>query len=152
VQVERFADAGAQVVDAQVDGPELAEALQPLLRRFVHVARADGRHHGQPAHRVEPRADHAAVQAVECVVADEFALHGDVADDAFGLQAGDLQAQHLVEHDPLLEDLLQAGDEILFEDNRRRRRMARHSPSCLAARSFMISSAPPPIIITFTSR
>ena len=54
-QLETFADGRAQVVDAQVDRAELAEAVQALQRRLVHVARADGRHHGQAAHGVERR-------------------------------------------------------------------------------------------------
>jgi len=41
-----------------------------------------------------------------------------------------------------------AKEEAARED----RRAGYGQPSCFAASSFMISSAPPPIIITFTSR
>ena len=50
-----LADGRPQVVDAQVDGAELGEAVQPLRRRLVHVARADRGHHGQAGHGVERR-------------------------------------------------------------------------------------------------
>jgi len=53
----------------------------------------------------------------------------------------------------LIEECRQAGDELGLEDRRGRAAARRaHRPSWRAASSFMISSLPPPIIITFTSR
>ena len=114
-QFKELADAGAQVVDAQVDGAELGEAVQALLGRFVHVTRADGGHAGQAAHGVEPGADHAAVDAVIAVVAHELVPHVDARGDAFGFEAGDLQAKHLVEDDFFFKDGSQAGHEFGLE-------------------------------------
>ena len=69
----------AQVVDTQVDRAELAEARHARLHRLVHVARADGGHHRQAAHRVERGADHAAVQALVAVVPDQLRPHLELA-------------------------------------------------------------------------
>jgi hypothetical protein len=71
------ANAGAQVVDAQVDGAQLGKAVQALLGRLVHVARANGGHHGQAAHGIQPGADHAAVDAVVGIVAHQLGPHVD---------------------------------------------------------------------------
>ncbi len=59
---EMLADVGARGVDAQIDDAQLTEALQALRRRLVHVARADGCHHGQAAHGVQPSVDDAAMK------------------------------------------------------------------------------------------
>ncbi|RYY90371.1 MAG: hypothetical protein EOO24_32755 [Comamonadaceae bacterium] len=84
------------------------------------MPRADGRHRRQAGHRVEPGADHAAVQPVVLEVADQRGLHRDAPLHAVGLHAGDLQPQHLVEDDLLLEDLLDRRDELGLERHRRR--------------------------------
>ena len=110
-QFEVVADAGAQVVDAQVDGAELGEAVQALLGRLVHVAGTDGGHDGQAAHGVQPGADDAAVHPVVAEVPHQFAAHVDAGGDMVRVQAGDLQAQHLVEDDPFFKDGLEALDE-----------------------------------------
>jgi hypothetical protein len=101
----------AQVVDAQIDRAQLGKARQALLGRLVHVARADGRHHRQAGGGVQHRADHAAVQALVLVVADQLGPHVDAAAHALARQLGHLQAQQGVEDDALLEQLRQAGDE-----------------------------------------
>jgi hypothetical protein len=121
-------------------------------RRFVEVTRADRRHHGEPGHRVERRADDAAVQALVRVVADQLGPHREVAGHALAGERVDAQAEDRVERDPLLEQLRQPGDELGLERRRRDFAMRAHSPSWRAASSFMISSLPPPIIITLTSR
>src|SRR5450830_1654023 len=149
MQCEEFADGGAQVVDAQVDGAQLAKALESLHRGLVHVAGTDGRHHGQ---RIQAGGDHPAVQAVVAEVADQLVLHVDARAHRVGLERGDLQAEHGVEDDHLFEDLLQAGFELGLESLGQGGVGFAHKPHCRAARSFMISSAPPPIIITLTSR
>src|SRR6185369_11877300 len=98
-------------------------------------------------------ADHAAMQPLIKEVADQVLLHLDPPGHSLGFQAGDLQAQHPVEENPLLEYLLQAGDEFGLEfDHGIGGWIFRHRPNCRAARSLMISSAPPPIIMTLTSR
>ena len=97
-------------------------------------------------------ADHAAVQALVRVVADQLGPHLDVAGHAFGRDRGDAQAEQAVEDDALLEDVLQAVDELGLETCRAGPCCRPQRPSWRAASSFMISSAPPPIIITFTSR
>ena len=114
-QLELLADRGAQVVDAQVDGAQLGEALQPLQWRLLEVARADRGHHRQAAHRVQPGADHAAVQSLVGEVADQLGPHLDVPGDALGRHDVDLQAQHAVEHHALFEHLLEHGDELGLE-------------------------------------
>lgn len=113
--------APAQVVHTQVDGAELGETLQTLHRRLVHVARADGRHHGQAAHGVQPRADHAAVDALVAVMPDELGFHRNTRRHALGRDLSDLQAQHAVEGDLLLEDVLERRDEGGLEAGRRER-------------------------------
>jgi hypothetical protein len=55
------------------------------------------------------------VDAVVAVVAHELRLHFDARGHALGEQAGDLQAEHLVEDDFFFEDGLEAGDELGFE-------------------------------------
>ena len=47
-QLKVAANAGAQVVDAQVDGAQFGKAVQALLGRLAHVLGANGGHHGQP--------------------------------------------------------------------------------------------------------
>jgi hypothetical protein len=106
-------------------------------------------------HGVERRADDAAVEALVGIVADQLGAHREMAADAGGGELVDAQAEHGVERDALLEQLRQRRHELGLE--RPRRRLSRaalraHRPSWRAASSFMISSLPPPIIITFTSR
>ena len=103
-QREAFADGGTQVVDAQVDRAELAEAAQPLERRLVHVACADRRHHREPGHGVERGADDAAVQPLVQVVADQLRPHLEVAADAGGREGVDAQADEMVERNALFEE------------------------------------------------
>ena len=110
-----LADARAQVIDAQVDGAELGKAVKALQRQLVHVARADGGHHRQPAHRIQTGADDTPVDAVETEMADQLRAHVDACGHLRGREAGDLQAEYLVEDDALLEDGLQAGDEFGLE-------------------------------------
>ena len=120
-QQEALAEGRAQVVDAQVDRAELAEAAQPLGRRLGHVARADRRHHGEAGHGVERRADDAAVQALVRVVADQVGPHRQMAADAVGGERVDAQAEDVVERNAFLEERGQAADELLFERGRGRR-------------------------------
>ena len=110
-----FADAGAQVVDAQIDGAQFAEAVQALLGGFVHVARADGRHHCQATHRVQPGADHAAVNTVVGVVAHQLVPHVDAGRYPLGHDGGDLEAQRFVEDDAFFKNAFQALQEFRFE-------------------------------------
>jgi hypothetical protein len=77
------------------------------------VSRANGGHHGQAAHGVQPGADHATVDAVVAVVPDQFGLHGNVrGHHALRRDGCNFQAQHRVENDGFLKDLFQALDKF----------------------------------------
>jgi hypothetical protein len=94
------------------------------------------------------------VQPLVREVADQLGPHGEAAGDAVRGERVDAQAQHDVERDALLEHRRQRGDELGLERGCGVGGFSvrAHSPSWRAASSFMISSLPPPIIITFTSR
>ena len=83
------------------------------------MACADGRHHRQAAHRIERRADHAAVQALVRVVADQLGAHRHRAAHALGGEFVDLQAEDAVEHHHFLEEVLELGGELGFEQRDR---------------------------------
>jgi hypothetical protein len=89
--------------------------VQALQGRLVHVACADGGHRRQATHRIQAGADHAPMDPVEAEMADQLRTHVDAPGHQRRRQAGDLQAQHLIEDDLFLEDGLQAGDELRFE-------------------------------------
>ena len=120
MQLEIRADAGAQIVDAQIDGAQFAKAVQALLRRLVHMVRANGGHHRQPAHGVQAGADDAAVHPVESEMPHQLGAHGDACDHTGRLQRGDLQAQELVKDNALFKNGLQAGNKFLFKHHGRR--------------------------------
>jgi hypothetical protein len=92
------------------------------------VPRADRRHHREAGHRVQRRADDAAVQALVREVADELGPHRQVAAGAARRQGVDAQAEHAVERDALLEHRGQGADELVFE--RRRGGRSGHGASC----------------------
>jgi hypothetical protein len=116
-QLKVLTDARAQIVHPQIDRAELGKAVQALLRGFIHVPRANRRHHRQAAHRVQPRADNAAVNAVVGGVAYQFVPHVDARRHAIRPERGDLQAKNLVEDDFFFKNAFQAGDEFFFEFN-----------------------------------
>ena len=133
------ADAGPQVIHPQVNRAKFGKALQPLQGRLVHVARANGRHHGQPAHRVESGADNAAMNTVVGIVADQFMAHVEARRDPVGLERRDLQAEQLVEHNFFFKDGRQSGDELFFKLRKRRGRVVQffgHALHCQAATAF----------------
>ena len=112
------ANAGAQVVHPQINGAQLGKPVQALLRRLVHVARTDGRHHGQSPHGVQPGADDTPVDTVVGVVANQLGAHVDTCAHPLGQHAGDLQAQHTVEHNFVFKDIAQPGNKFRLEHNR----------------------------------
>ena len=120
MQFEVRADAGAQIVDTQIDGAQLAKAVQALQRRLVHVACAYGGHDGQPAHGVQAGADDAAVDPVESEVPHQLRAHVDARDYAGRLQRSNLQAQNLVEDNALFKNGFEAGDKFFFKHHGRR--------------------------------
>ena len=109
------ANAGAQVVDAQVDGAQLGKAVQALLGRLAHVLGANGGHHGQATHGIQPGTDHPAVDAVVGIVAHQLRPHVDARHHLLRGNAGDLEPQQLVEDDLLFKDGGEPGEELGFE-------------------------------------
>ena len=97
-----------------------SQALENALRQFgfVHVAGADGSHHGQPAHGVQSGADYTAMDTVEGIVAHQLRTHVDARHHPLWRDSSDLQAQDLVKGDALLKDFLESRDELFFEYNR----------------------------------
>ena len=79
------ANAGAQIINAQINRAQLAKAVQALLGRLVHMARANRRHHRQGAHPIQSGTDDAAVDTVVGVVADQLGLHINAPLDVLGL-------------------------------------------------------------------
>ena len=78
-ELKTIAHRRPQVVDPQVNRSQLAEAVETLRGRFVHVARTDRRHHGDTGHRVQSRADDPAVKPVGNKVTDQFRAHVDLS-------------------------------------------------------------------------
>ena len=103
------------------------------------MTRADGRHHGQPAHRVQPGADDAAVNAVVGIVPDEFMPHINARRDPVGLERRDLQTEQLVENNFFFKDGGESGHELFFKLRKRRSRVVQcfgHALHCQAATAF----------------
>ncbi len=84
-QLKIVADAWAQVINAQINGPEFAEPQQALNGRLIHMASAYGGHAGQAAHSVKSCADHAAMDPIETVVAHQVGFHIDAGAYFVGL-------------------------------------------------------------------
>jgi hypothetical protein len=104
---------GPQVVNAQIDGAQLAEAMQTLRRRFVQVPGTDRRHDGKPAHGIDTGTDDATVQPVGA--ADQFRSHDNGTGNPLRLDRGDLQSEHPVEGDHFLENMPQTGNKFGLE-------------------------------------
>ena len=79
--------------------PSLAKRCRRCSGGFAHVLGANGGHHGQSAHGVQPGADHAAVDAVVGIVAHQLRPHVDARHHLLRGNAGDLEPQQLVEDD-----------------------------------------------------
>ena len=92
--------------------------MQALSGCLVHMTRANGGHHGQAAHGVQPGADDAAVNPVETEVADQVPFHVDAPAHLGGFERCDLQSQHLVENNHFLKDFFKSVDEFIFELDR----------------------------------
>ena len=106
-----------QVVHTQVDGAQAREVLQTLLDRFMRITRADGVHHRQATHGIQRGADHAAVDAIVAIMADQLGAH---LQHGFADQrgaAGGAQAEQLVEGDLFFEDLDRSTQELLLQND-----------------------------------
>ena len=66
-----------QVVDPQINRPQLAKTVEALNGRFVHVSRADCRHYGDTGHGVQSAANDPAVQPLGNEMTDQFWAHID---------------------------------------------------------------------------
>ena len=83
--------------------------MHDLRGGFVSMLVGQSHHQGEAAHHVESRGNHPAVQPAVQIVADQFGSHLEA--DARSRRGSrlDLQAQGLVERDPMLVQLGQLG-------------------------------------------
>lgn len=102
-----FANALAQVIGPQIDGADPAETVDYLFCRFAVELFGDTDRYGESADGVERRRDHAAVQAAMQVMTDQVGPHLEAKRRRFRVEGCNLQAEQLVEADPVLEHVAQ---------------------------------------------
>ncbi len=108
---EGFANTLVQVVGAQVDGADPAEAMDKLLGGFAVELFGNCDGDGKAADSVERGRNDAAVQTAVLIVTDQFGTHGKNQRRGTRLARNDLEAKQLIETDAMLEHIAQMGFE-----------------------------------------
>ena len=105
---EIFAAPRPQIVDAQVDGADVRETPRRRLFGFLlgillGSLGERSQRDGEAADHVQRRRDHPAVQDLADRIADQFGPHIEPQPRRFGIERIDLEAEHAIERNHLLE-------------------------------------------------